>query len=132
MNALFPNCILINLCSFLRKTFVYAFVFGLCFICLTTQAQITVELEDTPKMQVPQEDDIRISPNPASDYVAITPKVEIEVQKIEILDTQGAIIFTTLITASVFVVPNINSGLFYFKIYTNVGTYIKPLMVVQE
>ncbi|MDW3649548.1 MAG: T9SS type A sorting domain-containing protein [Bacteroidia bacterium] len=64
---------------------------------------------------------ISISPNPVQNYARIQKEAGTDLIKIDIVDMQGTIHFSGNFNGSFLFIPQLDAGLYSFRIYTNKG-----------
>lgn len=119
----------------LNKTYFFVSLFllvGLMPIA-TLKAQsggTTVVVEDVQFKLTPEGDeDVEVSPNPASDQLTIRPHPNVEVSQLEIFGSDGMLIFSrTIQNGDVFTV-DLALGIYYFKIHTDDTIYTKTIII---
>ena len=111
------------------------------FNCQNVQGQILMEIEDiiafggdtyqsneSPFSQN-KSVNIQISPNPVSDHAVILKEPHVDVLKLEIVDMQGNLRYVGYVNGGNLFIPNLESGLYNFRVYTSEGATSKIMSV---
>jgi len=69
--------------------------------------------------------EFQISPNPASSHITIGKEPGVTIERLEIVNTQGNIIFSGNFLNEQLYIPQINPGLYSFRIYSDAGANSK-------
>ena len=84
-------------------------------------------------LSVPMENDdfyLEIGPNPVtSDQITLFKETEIKIEHLDVMNSQGQLVFSQNVDSNYIQLENVSTGLFYFRIKTNVGTKTLPLII---
>jgi len=130
--------------NFLRFGIITSLFVGAMLMSNELSAQIVLEYEDIVMFSGPStspshgsysqigktsEPNIQISPNPISNQATLTKDQGISISRLEVLDTQGNMLFSSNQSNGSVVIPQLNAGYYYFKVYTNQGVASKIVSI---
>ncbi len=113
----------------LASLFLLAGMFSMHCLKAQTGGTIITVVDIQFKFSPGSEENIEISPNPASDHISIKPHPNVEVSTIEIFGSDGILVFSRPIQNGDVFTVDLAIGLYYFKIYTDNEVYTKTIIM---